>query len=97
MKISILRDAILNPLQMVNNVIERRQTLPILSNVLISVNENTLSLTGTDLEVEMINTCHIENTENGETTLPGRKLLDICKALPENSNIEITIDQEREY
>lgn len=95
MKISIPRDTILNPLQMVNNVIERRQTLPILSNVLISVNDNTLSLTGTDLEVEMINTCLIENTENGDTTLPARKLLDICKALPESSNIEIIIDQER--
>jgi len=95
MKISISRDAILNPLQMVNNVIERRQTLPILSNVLISVKENTLSLTGTDLEVEMINTCPIENTENGDTTLPGRKLLDICKALPEGSNIEIIVDNER--
>ena len=54
MKISIPRDAILNPLTMVNNVIERRQTLPILSNVLISVKENPLSLTGTDLEVEII-------------------------------------------
>jgi len=95
MKISISRDAILNPLQMVNNVIERRQTLPILSNVLISVKENILSLTGTDLEVEIINTCPIENTENGDTTLPGRKLLDICKALPEGSNIEIIVDQER--
>ena len=95
MKISIPRDAILNPLQMVNNVIERRQTLPILSNVLISVKDNSLSLTGTDLEVEMINTCPIENTENGDTTLPARKLLDICKALPEGSNLEISIDQER--
>ena len=95
MKISISRDAILNPLQMVNNVIERRQTLPILSNVLISVKDNTLSLTGTDLEVEMINSCPIESIENGDTTLPGRKFLDICKALPEGSNIEILIDQER--
>jgi DNA polymerase-3 subunit beta len=95
MKISISRDAILNPLQMVNNVIERRQTLPILSNVLISVKNNTLSLTGTDLEVEIINSCTIDNNEEGDTTLPARKLLDICKALPESSNIEILIDQER--
>lgn len=95
MKISISRDAILNPLQMVNNVIERRQTLPILSNVLISVKDNTLSLTGTDLEVEMINKCSITNTEEGDTTLPGRKLLDICKALPEGANLEINIDGER--
>jgi len=95
MKISISRDAILNPLQMVNNVVERRQTLPILSNVLISVKNNTLSLTGTDLEVEIINSCPIDNNEEGDTTLPARKLLDICKALPESANIEINIDQER--
>ena len=59
MKISISRDAILNPLQMVNSVIERRQTLPILSNVLMSVKESSLSLTGTDLEVEVINSCEM--------------------------------------
>lgn len=95
MKISISRDAILNPLTMANNVIERRQTLPILSNVLMSVKNSTLSLTGTDLEVEIINKCSIDNTEDGDTTLPARKLLDICKALPEGANIEILIDQER--
>ena len=95
MKISISRDAILNPLQMVNSVVERRQTLPILSNILISVKDNTLSLTGTDLEVEIINTCNIDNNEEGDTTLPARKLLDICKALPEGANLDIIIDGER--
>ena len=95
MKINISRDAILNPLQMVNNVVERRQTLPILSNILVSVNDNVLSLTGTDLEVEIINTCNIENNEDGNTTLPAKKLFDICKALPEGANIEILIDEER--
>jgi len=95
MKISISRDAILNPLQMVNSVIERRQTLPILSNVLISVNDNKLSLTGTDLEVEIINSCLADHSENGETTLPARKLLDICKALPENANIDLLINDDR--
>ena len=95
MKISISRDEILNPLQMVNSVIERRQTLPILSNVLMIVKDNTLSLTGTDLEVEVINSCKTNNTEEGETTLPARKLLDICKALPEGSNLDIQIDGER--
>jgi DNA polymerase-3 subunit beta len=95
MKISISRDAILTPLQMVNSVIERRQTLPILSNVLLSVKNNTLSLTGTDLEVEIINTCFIENTDDGEITLPARKLLDICKALPDNAHLDILVDNER--
>ena len=95
MKISISRDAILNPLQMVNSVVERRQTLPILSNILISVKNNKLSLTGTDLEVEIINSCDIDNTEQGDTTLPARKLLDICKALPEGSNLDIDINDDR--
>lgn len=95
MKISVSRDAILNPLQMVNSVIERRQTLPILSNILISVKNNKLSLTGTDLEVEIINSCNIDNNEDGDTTLPARKLLDICKALPEGSNLEIVINEDR--
>ena len=95
MKISISRDEILNPLQMVNSVIERRQTLPILSNVLMTIKDNILSLTGTDLEVEVINSCQTINTEEGETTLPARKLLDICKALPEGSNLDIQIDGER--
>lgn len=95
MKISISRDAILNPLQMVNSVVERRQTLPILSNILISVKNNKLSLTGTDLEVEIINSCDIDNFEDGDTTLPARKLLDICKALPEGSNLEILINNDR--
>lgn len=95
MKISISRDSLLNPLQLVNNVIERRHTLPILSNVLLSVKDNSLSLTGTDLEVEIINSCEAINSEDCETTLPGKKLLDICKALPENANIEIILDEER--
>ncbi len=95
MKISVSRDAILQPLHIVNNVIERRQTLPILSNALLSVKNNKLSLTGTDLEVEIINSCPVESSENGETTLPARKLLDICKALPEGAHIDLTIETDR--
>ena len=95
MKISISRDAILNPLQMVNSVIERRQTLPILSNVLLSIKNNILFLTGTDLEVEIKNQCSVESSEDGEITLPARKLLDICKALPDNAELNLIIDDNR--
>ena len=83
MKISISREAILNPLQMVNSVIERRQTLPILSNVLLSVKDNTLSLTGTDLEVEIINHCHIDN-----------EMKAILHCLPESSLIYVKLYQK---
>jgi len=66
----------------------RRQTLPVLSNVLLNVSEKTLSLTGTDLEVELIGTVPLMRVEEtGITTVPARKLMDICKSLPEESEI----------
>ena len=95
MKISISRDAILSPLQMVNNVIERRQTLPILSNVLLSIVDNKISLTGTDLEIEVINQVEAISADDGTTTLPARKFFDICKALPDGSTIELSINDDR--
>ena len=54
MQFTIQREALLKPLQLVAGVVERRQTLPVLSNVLLVVDGNTLSLTGTDLEVELV-------------------------------------------
>ena len=78
MKFSINREALLEPLQVVTNVVERRQTLPILSNLLIAIEDNTLSMTGTDQEVELIaRTDAFSSDEVGEITVPARKLLDI--------------------
>ncbi|HID48619.1 MAG TPA: DNA polymerase III subunit beta [Chromatiales bacterium] len=91
MKLVIAREDLLKPLQLVNNVIERRQTLPVLTNVLLNLRNDTLTLTGTDLEVEMTATVSTENAEDGEITLPGRKFLDICRALPENARITLSI------
>ena len=54
MKFSLSREALLKPLQLVVGVVERRQTLPILSNVLLSLDQSRLSMTGTDLEVEIV-------------------------------------------
>ncbi|MGJ8687644.1 MAG: DNA polymerase III subunit beta, partial [Spongiibacteraceae bacterium] len=82
MKFSISRDALIKPLNLVAGVVERRQTLPILSNMRISVEGESLSLTGTDLEVELV--ANIELTDQGadfqqgQITVPGRKLVDIC-------------------
>ncbi len=59
MKMTIQRAALLKPLQIISGVVERRQTLPILANVLVTVQKNQLSLTATDLEIELIGTtCH---------------------------------------
>ena len=96
MKFTINREALLKPLQLVAGVVERRQTLPVLSNVLMVVDGEHLSLTGTDLEVELVGRVHLENvSEAGEITVPARKLMDICKSLSENTLIEVYQDDQR--
>jgi len=96
MKFAVARDALLKPLNLVAGVVERRQTLPILSNVLLSVDGDRLALTGTDLEVELIGQVPLrEPAESAEITLPARKLADICKSLPEGSELEFSLEDER--
>lgn len=95
MKFIISREALLKPLQVVSGVVEKRQTLPILSNVLLELENNVLTLTGTDLEVELKATVGVNDAEAGETTLPARKFMDICRTLPEEAMIDITLDGER--
>jgi len=93
MKFSIARDALIKPLNLVAGVVERRQTLPILSNVLLALEDKTLSLTGTDLEVELIGRVELDAAGvDGEVTVPARKLVDICKSLPEGSTIECSLE-----
>jgi len=96
MKFTITREALLKPLQLVAGVVERRQTLPVLSNVLLEVKGNQLSLTGTDLEVEMVGKAELlEPGVDGEITVPAKKLMDICKSLPDQSTIEISQDEHK--
>lgn len=96
MKFSIQREDILKPLQTIIGVVERRQTLPVLSNILMVVSENNLSMTTTDLEVEMVAKTALENADNGETTIPARKFVDICRALPEGADVTVSLDSEKE-
>lgn len=96
MKFSISREALLKPLNLVAGVVERRQTLAILSNVLVSVDGDKLALTGTDMEVELVGQIALDSAgENGEITLPARKLADICKSLPEASVVQFTLDEQQ--
>jgi DNA polymerase III subunit beta len=95
MKFSASREQFLGPLQSVIGVVERRQTMPVLSNVLIAVRNNKLSITGTDLEVELVAASEVTVQQPGEITVPGRKLLDICRALPEKTNITFTTEGDR--
>lgn len=95
MKFVISRDALLKPLNLVAGVVERRQTLPILANVLMVLDGEWLSLTGTDLEVELVGRVRLEggSGEAGEITVPARKLVDICKSLPEGCEIEFSVEE----
>jgi len=96
MHFTIQREALLKPLQLVAGVVERRQTLPVLSNVLLVVERQQLSLTGTDLEVELVGRVPLEeNAEPGEITVPARKLMDICKSLPNDTLIDIRLDEQK--
>jgi len=96
MKISLQRDSLLKPLQTVIGVVERKQTLPILSNVLIDIKNNKVSITGTDLEVELIGNTNLDTKEQDSIlTLPGRKLMDICRALPEGALVELVREKEK--
>ena len=96
MKLSLQRETLLKPLQMVIGVVERKQASPILANVLLSTENNNISITGTDLEVELIGQSALDTVgSSGKLTLPGRKLMDICKALPENSVIDIYKDKDQ--
>lgn len=95
MRFSIQRETLLRRLQQVVGVVERRQTLPVLANLLVVVDASGVALTGTDLEVEMVARTEAENLEPGEVTIPARKLFDICRALPDGCTIKFEQTGER--
>lgn len=95
MRFSLQREVFLKPLAQVVNVVERRQTLPVLANLLVQVRDGQLSLTGTDLEVEMVSRVNVEDAADGETTIPARKLFDIIRALPDGSRVTVSQTAEK--
>lgn len=95
MRFTLQREAFLKPLAQVVNVVERRQTLPVLANLLVQVKEGRLSLTGTDLEVEMVSHSQVDDSQDGETTIPARKLFDIVRALPDGSKVTVSQSGEK--
>lgn len=93
MQFYISREALIKPLQLATGVVERRNTLPVLSNVLLSLHKDELSITGTDLEVELIGRVAVQvGSTDGEITVPARKLMDICKSLAEDAILEFGVD-----
>src|SRR5471030_2419011 len=98
MKFTTKRDQLLKGLQFVNGVVERRQSLPILSHVLIRAQNNRLSLVGSDLEIELTGHADlIENESAFETTVSGRKLMDICRTLPDDADIVFHLEGNKAF
>ena len=96
MKLSTSRESLLKPLQAVIGVVERRQTMPVLANVLLIADKDSLSVTATDLEVELVARTKVDEVATpGEITVPGRKLLDICRALPESADVKLSLKGDR--
>jgi len=95
MKFTAAREALLKPLQAVIGVVERRQTMPILANVLLVAKDGNVAVTATDLEVELVANAEVEVEGAGEVTVPGRKLLDICRALPQEASLSIALSGEK--
>jgi DNA polymerase-3 subunit beta len=93
---TIIREQLLKPLQRVAGAVERKHTQPILANILLNVRSQLLSLTATDSEVEMVARIPLQSSSvEGATTIPGKKLIDICRALPEKSKIDVTCSDKK--
>lgn len=96
MQFTIPREILLKPLQRVTGALEKRQTLPILANVLMIVEEKRLSLIATDLEIEVITHLPLtDSVQEGKLVVSGKKLMDICKALPEQAMISFEMSDQK--
>ncbi len=95
MKVSASRESLLGPLQSVIGVVERRQTMPVLANVLLVARGDRLTVTGTDLEVELVAAGSVNVQQPGDVTVPGRKLLEIIRTLPEKATVSLVREAER--
>ena len=89
MKLTIERGALLKSLGHVQNVVERRNTIPILSNVLLEVGSNALGLTATDMDLTIVERVPVSVGANGAATVPAHTLYDIVRKLPEGAQVEI--------
>src|SRR6185369_9631222 len=92
MRLTIEKPALSKALGHVASVVERRNTIPILSNVLLSAANNELKLTATDLDMELVETVPARAKGEGSTTVPAHMFYDIVRKLPEGNDIELVKD-----
>jgi DNA polymerase-3 subunit beta len=90
MKFTIDRADLLRSLNHVHSVVERRNTIPILANVLLQADADSLSLTTTDMDLEIVESTAAKSTQSGATTVPAHTLYDIVRKLPDGTTIEVS-------
>lgn len=96
MKIAVQREAILKPLQAISGIVDKKQALPILANVLFTPQDHELLLTGTDMETQLIGKVRVHSMVDPTIlTVSSRKLADICRALPEESVVHLTAKENQ--
>jgi len=95
MNIQINREILLKPLTSVTSIVEKKHTLPILSNLLLETKQNKIYLTATDLEMQISLSVESATTGDFSTTISAKKLLDICRSLPDNSDISMATNDNR--
>src|SRR3569832_1388419 len=88
MKINVERGAFLKALSHVQSVVERRNTIPILSNVMIEAAKGKLKLTATELDIEIVESLSADVLRNGAATAPAHMLYDIVRKLPEGAQVQ---------
>lgn len=91
MKLTIERNALLKSLGHVQSVVERRNTIPILSNILIETADSNLSLSATDLDLSIVETTAADVASAGATTVSAHTLFDIVRKLPDGSDVELSL------
>lgn len=94
MKFTIERTVLLRSLSHVQSIVERRTTIPILSNVLLQVSDNQLDLTATDLDIAVRESAAATVTQAGGTTVSAHTLHDIVRKLPEGAQVEISLNAD---
>jgi DNA polymerase-3 subunit beta len=94
MKLVIDRSQLLKSLAHVQSVVERRNTIPILSNVLLKAEKGKLSLAATDMDLEIVEATAAEVSKPGATTTPAHTLYDIVRKLPEGLKVELEVNAD---
>ncbi|RMF15706.1 MAG: DNA polymerase III subunit beta [Gammaproteobacteria bacterium] len=96
MKFKVQREVLLTPLQLISGVVEKRNTMPVLANVLMETTDTGLRITGTNMEVELVaNVDQVSVEQPGRITVPARKLTDICRTMAEGVTLECDVREGR--